>query len=118
MKKTTAKEKHINPTSMRKNLILICLNYGFIGINFIISCFFKGNPNYKISIMLGIVMLFMVPISCLHKRESMRGKFNVVGTCIMHLVSILSLSWFYSSWQMVILGVFEIVVSIIVQRRS
>ena len=108
---------------LQKNMLLICLNYGFTGTNLIISSIFENNlsdPYYKISIMLGIVMLSMVPISYFDKRNEMRGKFNVIMCCIMHFALSLWISYIYLSWWIMIFYVVEVMISmsIVLTRRD
>lgn len=87
MKKQNVKIGSTNIRRLPENVLLICMNYGFTGVNFIISGIFEINSNdsdYEMSIMIGIIMLCMVPISYFDRRKEMCGKFSVTVSCIMH----------------------------------
>lgn len=114
MKKGTSNKSFANAPRLQSNILLICLGYGFTGVNLIVSSILANNSNdvsYKLSIMLGIVMLCMVPISYFDPREDMRGKLNAIMSCIMHLVFSLCISYFYSSWRTLIVYAIEVLIS-------
>ena len=106
--------------SFRKNafdvsriyVLLICLSYGFTGANFILSsiCNNQNDSYYKVSIMLGIVMLCMIPVSWFDKRKEMRGKMYVVVCCVMHVMLSIWIAYFNSSWRIMILYAVEVIV--------
>ena len=101
----------------RNKRLLICLLYGCTGVNFIVSSLFSWNPDNaypKLSLMLGVIMLSMVPISLFDNREEMRGTFNVIITSIIHFVFILCLSWIHSTWCFLILYVCELLCIILI----
>ena len=98
-----------------ERVLIICMNYGFTGLNFLISNVLKGNPTeayYKISIILGLVFLGMVPLSYFDKRKEMRGGFNMVLSSFAHCVLSVCISYFYFSWFTMIIYVFEVAVSV------
>lgn len=112
MKKQTIHQRSSNVFCMQINILLICLSYGFTGTNFIIASIFGSHHPYnKISIMLGIVMLCMVPISCFDKRKEMRGKFSATASCMIHFVLSIGIAYMYESWQIMILYAVEVVIS-------
>lgn len=123
MKKFTIQKKPAGGHRLQENILLICLSYGFTGVNFIISSIFENNLNdahYKMSIILGIVMLCMVPISYFDTRKEMRGKLNVIGCCVMHFALSLWISWLHLSWRTMILYAIEVAVaiSVILLKRA
>ena len=101
----------------QSKVLLICLFYGFTGMNFLVSSIFWWNPGEvypKLSIMLGVVMLSMVPISFFDNRKEMRGTFNLIVTVIIHFVFSIWLSWIHLSWSFLILYVCEVVVALLI----
>lgn len=113
--KKSIKQDSANTSRLQENMLLICLSYGFTGANFIISSIVEINSNNvdcKISIMLGIIMLCMVPISYFDKRKEMRGKLNVIMCCIMHFALSMGISYTYLSWWIMILYIVEVMISI------
>lgn len=99
---------------MQENVMLICLNYGLTGANFIISSIFESNPSdpdFRYGMLIGIVMLCMVPLSYFDDRKEMCGIFNVVGTSIVHLGLSLWISYMYLSWWYMIPYAVEVVIS-------
>lgn len=116
-KRTLKKALHTPFLREHKNIPYICMSYGFTGANFIISgiCVDGSNGSFdKLSIMFGIVMLCMVPISFFDRRKEMCGKLSVIMGCIMHLVLSLGISCLYSSWWIMVLYAVEAVIYMIV----
>lgn len=102
---------------MRENVMLICLNYGLTGANFIISSIFESNPSdpsdpdFRYGMLIGIVMLCMVPLSYFDDRKEMCGKLNVVATSIGLLGLSLWISYMYLSWWYMIPYAVKVVIS-------
>lgn len=118
MRKRINKKSSPDARRMQENVLLICLNYGFIGANFIISSIFSSifesspsDPDFRHGMLIGIVMLCMVPLSYFDDRKGMRGKLNVVATSIAHLGLSLWISYMYLSWWYMILYAVEVVIS-------
>ena len=93
-----------------KNLLLICLSYGFTGINFILSGIISNETYSKILILFGIIMLCMVPISYIDKRKEMQGKFYAIACCLMHFLLSLLVSVFLL-WWVILLYIGEIIIT-------
>ena len=112
MQKQTINQKSSNVFCMQINTLLTCLSYGFVGANFIIASIFESHHPYnKTSIMLGIVMLCMVPVSCFDKRKEMRGKFSATASFIIHFVLSIGIAYMYESWHIMILYAVEVMIS-------
>lgn len=112
MKKNNKIKRNINKLSLPVNITVICLSYGFNGINFILSCIIENNCNdvyCKNSLFLGVVMLCMVPISYFDQRKEMRGKFSVIMSCIMHLVISIWISYVQWSWKIMAIYIIEVI---------
>lgn len=113
MKKRTTKKEFANWPRLQEYILLICLNYGFTGVNFIILGMIEVNKNkhgFYSSIMLGIVMLCMVPISYFDPRKENRDKSYAIVSCIIHFV--LSLFMSYTFWWIMVFYAVEVVISI------
>lgn len=103
-----------NTRRMQENILLICLNYVYMGIDFIIASIIECNPSdpdFKYGMILGILMLCMVPISYFDDREERRGKLYAVMGFIVHLGISIGISLMYLCWWNMILYAVEFVIS-------
>ena len=124
MKNINIKKKNEHNTKKRftnalndpqKRILLICMSYSFIGLNFILSCVFSSTPADKYnSIMLGIVMLCRALISFFDKRKEMISKAYVVGCFIMHLSLSMLVFYLNRSWITIALYIIELCVYAII----
>lgn len=95
--------------------LLICLNYSYIGANFIISSIMGNDSNdafNKISVVIGILMLSMIPISYLDIRPEMHGNLNTIMTSILHFCSNMYLAYMYENWQYILFYILEALISV------
>lgn len=99
-----------NTPHLLENILLICFSEGFMGVNFIISgivC--ADNAMSVMSMMLGIVLLGLVPLSIWDRRKSMCGTLRVSILCIGHLGLSLAISYIY--WWIMIIYAVEVLLS-------
>lgn len=106
-----------NTNTSNRNLILICMSYGYTGMNSIISAFIYNSKDFfawGTAISLGIIMLCMIPTSIYDPRPELRTKGYVVGTSILHFTVSLGASYICSSWFMVFIYAVEMIIYTIV----
>lgn len=98
----------------RRNKLLICIGYGFTGINCIVSsvCTYNhtGSDIRERFILFGIIMLGMVPLSYFDTRKEMHMDFMVIIDYVMYFLIMCFISKLYSSWKIMILFVVEVLV--------
>ena len=102
-------------SKFKKNLLIICLSYFCSGLNMIIPAVCRYNPDNtlcKISIFLGIILFFMVPVSFFDDRKEMMGNFYTIMCMFMHLLFSLIASYIFSFWWTMLIYIVEVVISI------
>lgn len=93
--------EHRNIPHLEENIFLICLFYGFSGLNCILAGLCAVNPGEsldKVAIALGIIFLCMVPISFFDRRKGMCKMDSVILTGILHLFFSVAASYAFSAW--------------------
>lgn len=86
-----------NIAHLHEKTLIIIMAYIFSAFNFLVSGLVF---NDKDDIVMGVVMLFMIPIVILDKRKEMRGSLATALTCIMHFTFCLGISYLHSFWWM------------------
>ena len=114
MKYKANKKTPVNIAYLKKNLILICLSYFFAGFNVIISAVCGNSPDdkfFKITILLGVVLLCRVPLAYFDTRREMQGKSYVVACMVIHLIFSLFAAYIFSFWWTMLFYAIEVPVS-------
>ena len=100
----------------KENLLIICLSYGFLGINFIVAGLFADrfkDIRYTMYI-LGIDMLALVLISCFDRRPEMRTNGYAFCCVFINLILTLVIYFLSSSFWILILYSIEFIIFLII----
>ena len=112
--------EHRNIPHLEENILLICLFYGFSGINCILAGACGENlpeSMNKVAIALGIVFLCMVPVSFFDRRKGMCRIDSVILTGILHLFFSLAASYAFSAWWLMVVYAGEVLFAVLISVK-
>ena len=105
-----------NIYNTQEYLSVTVLIFMLSGVNLICAGFLSNNIRDEHSseflIFLGVMLIFMIPISILDKRHEMRSKLTTVLYCIMHLGFGFLLAFFFS-WLWIVVCFCEILLCVL-----
>lgn len=91
-----------NTPHLRENKIVILFSYLFSGLNFLILGWYASTPDNpaiaRVCILIGVVLLWMAPLSFMDNRKEMKGNFATISAAIMHLCYCVVFSIVHSFW--------------------
>ena len=85
-----------NTPHLKKNLLCICLSYGFLGLNFLLAgvC----TPLSKLAMVLGIIFLILAIVCYFDRRREMCSTSYAVECCVIHFLVTLFAAYYFSCW--------------------
>ena len=86
-----------NTPHLRENLLVICLSYGFLGLNFFLTGVRITFEKEK-AILLGIVFLILSVVCIFDRRREMCSAFNAVTCCMIHFFGTFFAASYFSYW--------------------